>query len=94
MAANKGLARLVAELTGSSSPGARPTCWVEAGVVKDVVIGYYTNPIVTVTWRGTVVPVSYLADYTPNEGDVVLLLIQPSNVIMLGRLVGPTGGTT
>ncbi len=92
-ASNRGLARLVGELTGAASPGARPQCWVESGVVRTVVPGYMSDPTITVRWRDTDVPVSYIASYTPTEGDVVLLLIQTSSVIVLGRLVGPTGGS-
>lgn len=89
-----GRARLAAELAGATQPGNRPDCWCEPGVVTTVITGYLADPadaVVTVTWRNTVVPVSYVSSYTPVEGDVVLLLIQPPSVIVLGRIVGPGG---
>lgn len=84
-----GAARLAGELTGASAPANTPRLWMEQGVVTSAVPGYLENPIVTVTWRDTVVPVSYVNTYTPVEGDVVLLLIQPPSVIVLGRVIGP-----
>lgn len=88
----RGLSRLASELT-SSGAGSDPRCWVEPGVVKAAVSGYLADPIMTVTWRNTDVPCSYVDSYTPAAGDVVLLLIQPPSVICLGRLVGPGTAT-
>jgi hypothetical protein len=87
--ASKGFARLAAELTGSTSSGARPRAWVEPGLVKAVAGDYDTAATVTVTWRNTDVPVSYLDSYSPAAGDVVLILVQPPSLIVLGKLNGP-----
>jgi hypothetical protein len=85
----RGLTRLANELTGGATPGARPRCWVEPGVVKAVAGDYDTAATVTVTWRGTDVAVSYLDSYTPAQGDVVLILVQIPSLIVLGKLNGP-----
>jgi hypothetical protein len=91
-----GAARLAGELTGATAPGNTPRVWLESGVVTAVVTGYApeeTDAIITVSWRGTTVPASYVSPYSPAEGDVVLLLIQPPGVIVLGRLIGPEGSS-
>lgn len=87
--AARGIARLAAELTGSTSPGARPQAWVEPAVLKAIATGYLQTPTITVTWRDTDVPASYLDSYTPKVDDVVLLLIQPPSLVVLGKLNGP-----
>lgn len=89
-----GSARLRAELTGASAPGNTVTTLFESGEVYSVVDGYVgddTMPTITVTWRDTEVPASYLSTYTPVVGDVVLLLIQsPKPPIVLGAIIGPS----
>lgn len=87
--AGRGFARLQAELSGSTSAGESPRCWVEPGVIKAVVTGYLEADVVTATWRGVDMSVTYLDSYTPAAGDVVLLLIQtPAPPIVLGKLNG------
>lgn len=86
-----GLSRLAGEMTGATAPGNRPDCWLETGVLYQAITGYFPDPMVSVLWRGVEVPASYIASYTPNAGDVVLLLIQPPAVHVLGRLIGPEG---
>jgi hypothetical protein len=44
--------------------------------------------LVSVLWRGTQVEAAYLASYTPAVGHVVLLLVDPPQVVILGRLIG------
>lgn len=88
----RGLTRLTAELAGTAT-GNRPSCWVEPGTVKATVAGYGADATITVTWRGVDVPCSYVSTYSPADGDVVLLLIQPPSVICLGRLIGPDDPT-
>lgn len=83
------MTRLANEMTGATSSGTNPACWVESGVVHAVAGGYLEDPTITVTWRGTVVPVTWAASYTPNEGDVVLLLVQPPSLILIDKLLGP-----
>lgn len=98
----RGLSRLTAELTGTASPGTTPRCWFEPGVIYAVVgddaggegygYGYQPtgDPFITVTWRNTEVPASYLSTYAPAVGDVVLMLIQPPGPpVVLSRLIGP-----
>ncbi len=87
-----GLRRLAEEMTGVNAPGNRPECWFESGIVRSSVTGYGNAAIVTVSWRGVDVPVSYLDSYNPSDGDAVLLLIQPpSPPVLLGKINGPGG---
>lgn len=58
-------------------------------MVHAVAGGYLQDPTITVTWRGVQVPVTWAASYTPAEGDVVLLLVQPPALILLDKLNGP-----
>jgi len=45
--------------------------------------------LATIAWRdGTKLPVPYLAHYSPQNGDVVLLLIKGPQVIILDRIAG------
>ncbi len=82
-----GKTRLSAELTGVTAPGNRSECFFESGLVTTAVAGYGGDMLLTVLWRGSRVPASYVTTYTPQEGDVVLLLIQsPGKPIALGRL--------
>ncbi len=82
-----GKTRLSGELTGLTAPGNRPECWFEPGLVTTAVAGYGGDMLLTVLWRGAKVPAGYVTTYTPQEGDVVLLVIQPpGKPIALGRL--------
>lgn len=55
---------------------------VSAGAAKD------GNALVTVAWRGASVNVPYPSSYSPAVGHVVLLLIQPPQVVLIARLIG------
>jgi hypothetical protein len=46
------------------------------------------NTRVTVTWRGQQLGAAYNADYTPVVGHTVLLLVQPPQIMIYGRLTG------
>ncbi len=46
------------------------------------------NALVSVDWRGTVIEVAYLSSYSPAVGHTVLLLVQGSQVVIVGRLIG------
>jgi hypothetical protein len=97
-----GLERLKGELTGATGPGKTPRCWVEPGVVRSVASEYVMHEdgllydeltgAFTVTWRGQDIAVPYIEGFTPVEGAVVLLLVQPPSVICLGGLIGQDTG--
>jgi hypothetical protein len=63
---------------------------IETGVIASVAAGAAVdgNALVTVTWRGTNVACPYLAGYAPTVGHNVLLLVQPPQLVILGRLIG------
>jgi hypothetical protein len=84
------LTELVDELRGVNGPGEWPTSWVEPGTVLSVTAGAAEdgNALAEVTWRGLSVEAAYLSTYTPVVGHVVLLLVQPPQLTILGRVVG------
>lgn len=53
----RGLTRLANEITGTATPGTPPRMWLETATVHLVVSGY---GLVTLEWRGKIVPASYL----------------------------------
>lgn len=47
------------------------------------------SALATVEWRGASgLPMPYLASYAPTVGHVVLLLVQGSQAVILGRIIG------
>jgi hypothetical protein len=63
---------------------------MEQGTITVVAAGAALdgNAKVTVSWRGTSIFCPYPSTYTPVVGHVVLLLIQPPQVVIVARLIG------
>jgi hypothetical protein len=55
---------------------------VTAGAASD------GNALVAVTWRGATCNLPYLASYTPVVGHHVMLLVQPPQAVITGRIIG------
>ena len=84
------LTALVDELRDVNGPGALPVSWHEPAEVVSVTAGGAEDgaALAQVTWRGLTVYAAYVASYTPVVGHTVLLLVQPPQLTILGRLVG------
>lgn len=83
--------RVAAELVRDRPPQGTPTSWVEQATVAAVTPGGASdgNAAVTVTWRGSAMPATYLAAYTPTVGHVVAVVVQPPNTLLIvGRVIG------
>lgn len=83
--------RVAAEISRDRPPQGTPASWVEQATVTTVTAGAASdgNAAVTVTWRGSAVPATYLAAYTPTVGHVVAVVVQPpSTLLILGRVIG------
>lgn len=89
-AISPGTRRLLAELLGTTDPGGRSVSWLEPATVMTVTAGGATDgaSLCQVAWRGVTIPVAYLASYSPVVGHVVLLNVQPPQVVIVGRVVG------
>lgn len=85
-----GRSRLAAELTGVSGPGGEQRSWFEPAQVASVVAGGAGdgNALATLNFRGQLVPAAYLQAYTPTAGQTVLVLVQPPQLIIVGRVIG------
>lgn len=70
--------------------GDGPALRMEQGTIVTVAAGAAGdgNALVTVSWRGTNVRCPYPSTYSPVVGHVVLLLIDPPQVVIAARLIG------